>query len=108
MDESGAKSFTKTKRKLFSKQLKCPNTENIEHFKVYNKIYNKIRRAAKKLYYDGQFQKFAKDSKQTWSVIREIIGTNTDKSQIPTFFSKNQVISDYLEIANDLIHSLQG
>ena len=46
-------------------------------------------------------KKFAKDSKQTWSVIREILGTKTDKNQIPTFFQNNsQVISDYLEIAN--------
>ena len=81
--------------------MKYPNSQNIEHFKLYNKIYNKIRRAAKKLYYDEQFKKFAKDSKQTWSVIREIIGTKTDKSQVPNYFqNNNQVISDYLEIAN--------
>ena len=58
-------------------------------------MYNKIRRAAKKLYYDKQFKKFSKDSKQTWSLIREIIGKKVDKNQIPTFFqSNNQMISD--------------
>ena len=74
---------------------------NLEIFKIYNKIYNKLRRAAKKLYYKSQFDKFAKNSKQTWSVIREVIGTSKHKDQIPTFFEKNgQVISDCLEIVN--------
>ena len=74
---------------------------NLEIFKIYNKIYNKLRRAAKKLYYKSQFDKFAKNSKQTWSVIREVIGTSKHKDQIPTFFVKNgQVISDCLEIVN--------
>ena len=42
-----------------------------------------------------------KNSKQTWSVIREVIGTSKHKDQIPTFFQKNgQVISDCLEIVN--------
>ena len=61
---------------------------NLEIFKIYNKIYNKLRRAAKKLYYKSQFDKFAKNSKQTWSVIREVIGTSKHKDQIPTFFLK--------------------
>ena len=78
----------KTERKLFAKKIKFPTIDNNEKFKLYNSLYNKVRRAAKKLFYDKQFKKFAKDSKQTWSVIREILGTKTDKKQIPTFFSK--------------------
>ena len=91
----------KRKEKLFAKKVKCPTIDNTETFKLYNSVYNKVRRAAKKMFYDKQFKKFAKDSKQTWSVIREILGKKTDKNQIPTFFqNNNQVISDYLEIAN--------
>ena len=68
---------------------------------MFNKMYCKIRRAAKKLYYNNQFKKFTKDSKQTWSVIREIIGKNKSKEQIPTYFQHNgKIISDYLEIAD--------
>ena len=91
----------KRKEKLFAKKIKFPTIDNNEKFKLYNSLYNKLRRAAKKLFYDKQFKKFAKDSKQTWSVIREILGTKTDKKQIPTFFqNNNQIISDYIEIAN--------
>ena len=64
-------------------------------------MYNKLRRSAKKMYYDKQFVKFARNSKQTWSVIREVIGTRKQKDQIPNFFQKNgQIITDSLEIAN--------
>ena len=97
----GLKISQKRKEKLFAKKIKYPTIDNIENFKLYNKFYNKVRRAAKRLFYEKQFRKFAKDSKQTWSTIREILGTKSDKNQIPTFFQNNsQIISDYLEIAN--------
>ena len=74
---------------------------DIQLLRPFNKIYCKIRRSAKKLYYNSQFIKFAKDSKQTWSVIREIIGKNKSKEQIPTYFQQNgKIISDVLEIAD--------
>ena len=91
----------KRKEKLFAKKLKFPNAENIEKFKIFNKMYCKIRRAAKKLYYDNQFTKFTNDSKKTWSMLREIIGNKKSKEQIPAYFQHNgKIISEYLEIAN--------
>jgi hypothetical protein len=82
---NGLKISQKRKEKLFAKRLKSPTDINLETFKIYNKIYNKLRRAAKKLYFKNQFDKFTKNSKQTWSVIREVIGTSKHKDQIPTF-----------------------
>ena len=57
----------KREEKLFAKKVKYPTRDNIEIFKLYNTVYNKVRRAAKTLFYDKQFKRFAKDSKQTWS-----------------------------------------
>ena len=37
----------KKKEKLFSKKKRCPSAINTEKFQTYNKIYNKVRRAAK-------------------------------------------------------------
>ena len=91
----------KRKEKLFSKKKKHPSVINNDNFKIYNTAYNKLRRAAKKLYYKNRFNKFISDSKQTWSLIREIIGTKKDKNQLPDFFKDNgQIITDNLEIAN--------
>ena len=52
----GLKTSQKTKEKLFARKIKCPNIINIEKFKTFNTIYNKLRRAAKKLFYDKQFK----------------------------------------------------
>ena len=62
-------------------------------------MYCKIRRAAKKMYFDKQFKKFTKDSRKTWSLIREIVGKHKSKQQIPTYFQQNgKIITDHLEI----------
>ena len=91
----------KRKEKLFTKKVKNPTNSYKQTFKTYNTMYNKLRRAAKKMYYNKQFDKFAKNCKQTWSVIREIIGSKQEKNQIPNFFKENgQIITDYIEIAN--------
>ena len=88
----GLKISQKRKEKLFAKKIKYPTIDNLEKFKIYNKFYNKVRRAAKKSFYEKQFKMFAKDSKQTWSTIREILGT---------FFQHNsEIIIYYLEIAD--------
>ena len=89
------------KEKLFAKKVKKPTETNKQNFKTYNTLYNKLRRVAKKIYYDKQFLKFTSNSKQTWSLIREIIGSNKEKSQLPDFFRDNgQLIKDNINIAN--------
>ena len=102
MDERWTDYFSKTQRKAFCKKdKKNPSDINKQTFKTYNTVYNKVRRAAKKLYYKHRFTKIASNCKQTWSLIREIIGTKKDKNQLPDFFKDNgQIITDYLEIAN--------
>ena len=91
----------KRKEKLFAKKRRNPSDLNQQNFKQYDMIYNKLRRAAKKIYFDNQFAKFSKNIKQTWSVIKEIIGSNKMKNQIPDIFKENdQIIKEYLEIAN--------
>jgi hypothetical protein len=72
---NGLKISQKNKDTLFAKTIRYPSKSNTDSFKLYNKVYNKLKRAANKLHCDKQFQEFAKNSKQTWSVIREILGT---------------------------------
>ena len=101
MDKQWFENLSKKKRTIICKKIKESDRNKFRNIIINNKIYNKLRRAAKKLYFKNQFDKFTKNSKQTWSVIREVIGTSKHKDQIPTFFQKNgQVISDCLEIVN--------
>ena len=97
----GLKISKKRKDILFARKVKHSCDKNLNEYKIYNQLYNKVRRAAKKLYYDKQFTRFTKDSKKTWSVIREVIGSCKQKDQLPNFFLKNgNIIKDTLEIAN--------
>ena len=60
-----------------------------------------MRRAAKIVYYENQFSKFSRNIKDTWSVIKELLGVKKQKDQIPDFFRENgKTINDYLEISN--------
>ena len=98
---SGLQISQKHKSKLFAKKVREPTHENIAIFKTYNKMYNKVRRVAKQMYYDEQFKFHCKNMKQTWSFIKEIIGCKTQKDQLPDFFRCNgNILTDYLEIAN--------
>ena len=45
------------KEKLFAKKVK--KAKDVNKFKIYNTLYNKLRRVAKKMY-DRQFNKFAR------------------------------------------------
>ena len=105
----GLKISQTNKEKLFAKKVKCPSESNVEKFKQYNKLYNKLRRCAKKIYYDQQFKYFAQNSKQTWAVIRKVIGSNKQKDQLPNFFKQNgQLIYDTMEIANGFNNFFAG
>ena len=98
---TGLKVSQKRKSKLYAKKMRNPTIENINLFKNFNNIYNKLRRLSKQMYYDEQFKANCENSKQTWRFIREVIGSNKKKDQLPDFFKCNgEMITDCLEIAN--------
>ena len=48
----------KRKQKLFSLKIRKPTEMNKNKFKVYNSLYNKIRRRAIQNHYDKSFKSF--------------------------------------------------
>ena len=60
----GLKISKKRKDVLFARKVKHSCDKTINEYKDYNKLYNKVRRSAKKLYYDKQFVQFTNDSKK--------------------------------------------
>ena len=90
------------KDKLFRKKLNKPNDININNFTKYNKIFNKIKRAAKKMYYTNIFATYKTDSKQTWSILRQIINKSKKSNSLPsTFVIDNNKISNPQVIAEE-------
>ena len=91
---------SKTKQKLFNKKLKNPTELNKQKFCNYNKLFNKIRRVAKKNFYRDKFSEHSKNIKKTWEVIREVIGKKKNRENLPDFFRNNgEILTEIADIA---------
>ena len=91
----------KHKDKLGVKKLRNPTDSNIRNFKIFNSLYNKIIRVAKKKYYENKFEEVSKDIKKTWDITREALGTRKAKVGIPNYFKVGiQNIVGSRDIAN--------
>ena len=90
-----------TKLQLHKKQLKDPSKENVEGYRNYRNLFNKLIRASKKHYFDINFEKAKKNPKKTWGLIKEAIGTNTGNAKINKISVDGNVIENSQEIANE-------
>lgn len=80
----------------------CKTPENINTFKNYRNLYNKIIRLAKKMYFDKQLAFAQSDMKKTWKLLRYAINrkSNTKTNSINSIFKDNILLQNPLEIAN--------
>jgi hypothetical protein len=84
---SGLLKSCQTKNKLFTKKINKPSEQNTNNFRVFNILFNKCKKAAKKAYYCKQFEIQKNNIKQTWTLIRDVIGSQTKKREnLPIFF----------------------
>ena len=78
---------SKTKDKLFKHCLNKPaDNEKRIKFTEYRNTYNRLKRLSKQNYYTTQLEKYKFDSKNTWSVLNNLIGKNNNKTPIPDKF----------------------
>ena len=80
-----------TKNKLLKKKLKIPSESNINKYKQYCKMYNRILRIAKRTYYRDQLDYAKHDMKQTWAILRSATNMNSYISPVPDYFHINGV-----------------
>ncbi len=86
--------------KLFSKKIHDPSARNKEKYKHYNSLYNKLNRKMKVLYFRTALEENKRNSKRTWSILKQAIGKINDKSSYPqTFNINNKPISDKSTVA---------
>ena len=99
---TGLLTSSRTKSKLYKKKLSKPTPQNVQIYKQYLNIYNRTRRALKINYYSHILEQSKNNMKQMWSVLKQAIGKQNNKSSLPDKFNINNMeISDKLEIAND-------
>ena len=86
---SGLLISSRNKNKLFRKKLSNPSPSNINKFQTYNILFNKCKRNAKKQYNFNQFEVKKENIKQTWTLIKDVIGSQSKKREdLPSFFTK--------------------
>ena len=83
------------KLKLVDIKRKNPTEENINRYKRYRNVYNKLIRAAKQLYYKSALEMHKHDLKKSWQILREALRKKNDKtSLIEEIKSNNGYIND--------------
>ena len=98
---AGLLESSRNKAKLFTKKLKIPTEHNINKFKDYNKLFNKIKRKMKINYHSSTIKENKHNIKKNWSIINYAIGKYKDKSSFPhEFLINNKPISDKSEITS--------
>ncbi len=77
------------KDKLYRIKLKHPNNNNINAYKTYCKVFNKIKKGAKKQYYENILYENKSNVKQTWSILKNIINRSSKSNGLPSSFMIN-------------------
>jgi hypothetical protein len=89
-----------TKQNLFKKSISSPSVENIAKYKNFKTIYQRVIRAAKKLYFTSKLESNADNPKKTWETLNEILGKNRGSVNIDSVNINGNSCSEPVEIAN--------
>ncbi len=90
------------KFRLSSLSAKKPSLENTRNFHLFRNLYNRVLKAAKKKYFDDEFQKNTRNLKKTWELINFAINSVKSKQSISTLFVNGINVTDPCIIANEL------
>lgn len=93
------------KERLYRQMVKSSLSPMFEtkkkNYKLYEKIYKKVLREAKFLYWQNRFELTKSDIKQTWKNINSILNRSQNKNEFPNKFKHNNtLITEPNQIAN--------
>jgi len=88
--------------KLYRKKLnKSECTQISSKYTVYRNLFNKVKRFAKKKYYNDMLLLHQGNIKKTWKILNNIISKNNDKSNTPEVIrTSKENLNNPVEIAN--------
>ena len=91
------------KSKLYRKKINKPNDQNINNYKLYSNIFNKLKKTAKAKYYTDMLDIHKHSIKETWAVLRQVMNKNKQSVKLPSVFIVNGVeMSNSKRIAEEL------
>ena len=97
----GLLNSSRHKSKLLLKKLKKPTEKNILKYKIYLKLFNKIKRKARIFYYKTVLDQNRHNTKQIWNILKKAIGKENNKANFPQSFNiDNNTVRNKKEIAH--------
>ena len=71
------------KSKLYRKKINKPNEQNLNNYKLYSNIFNKLKKTAKAKYYTDMLDIHKHSIKETWAVLRQVMNKNKQSVKLP-------------------------
>ena len=78
------------KSKLFRNKMTKPTEHNINYYRIYCNIFNKLKRLAKAHYYSDMLHMYRNNIKKTWIILREALCKHKMHASLPRSFCMNR------------------
>ena len=88
------------KKILHSASISDPSAQNKQLYKNFKTVYQRVLRAAKKLYFKSKLEQNANNPKKTWDTLNEILGKTKKSESIEKICVNDATILDPVDIAN--------
>ena len=98
----------KLKNRLYAKKLKNPTTVNIERYRLQLKLVEKCKKVDKREYFRQQLDKYNKNIKKRWGILREIILKSNKLDNIGVINHENVLITDKNKISQVFVNHFQS
>jgi hypothetical protein len=89
-----------TKLKLHKVAIQTPSTVNLQNYRCYRNVYNRLVRASRKWYFDDGLKKAKKDPKKTWKLINEALNRSSGNEKIEKISVNGNTVTDQNVISN--------
>jgi len=90
----------RTKNSLYATSVSDPTLLNINRYKAYKTVYQRVIRAAKKLYIANKIAQNASNPKKTWETLNELLGKNINLDAISQIKVDGVTVNDPQKVAN--------
>jgi hypothetical protein len=88
------------KKTLHKTSIAFPTAENVAKYKNFKTVYQRVLRAAKKLYFKSKLEQNTSNPKKTWDTLNEILGKQENLNQLIKICVNDVTIHDPVDIAN--------
>ena len=102
MVTNGIKRAIKHKHLLFQTQLKYNTKDNIDKWKKYRNVLNKVIKDTQRDYYKNKIKQYNNNCIGLWKTLGNIICNKKRETHINKLKINNQIINDPAQIANTM------